>query len=933
MAETYVTISSLKHYDGKIKEVIAEKQDQLVGTEGQVVSFDADGNVISKDLEKIEIDTSNFVTKEEGKGLFSGSYNDLTDKPEIPSVDGFISEEILNNTLSDYTKQSDIPTSLPASDVFDWAKKEVKPSYTAEEVGADESGSADKALSDAKDYVDEKIDTLVGEGASTTLDTIGEISKAIEEHQDVTNALNSAIGNKANVSDLTSHVNNTDMHITSTERTNWNDTYALKHGHSNISVLNKITQALLDAWNNAVTHISDTIKHITSDERTLWNTVSSKVDKVSGKGLSTNDFTDTDKSKLDGIATGANKTTVDSALSSTSTNPVQNKVVNTALSSKVPTTRTVNGKALSSDITLSASDIGAAESGHTHKYAGSSSEGGSATSAEKLSTANMGSATNPVYFKDGVPAATTYTLMTSVPSGAKFTDTVYTHPTTSGNKHIPSGGSSGQILRWSADGTAVWGADNNTTYSNMTAATSSADGKAGLVPAPAAGAQAKFLRGDGTWQTPTNTTYSNFVKSGSGAKAGLVPAPSTTAGTTKYLREDGTWATPPDTNTTYTLSSFGITATADELNKLDGVTATATELNYVGGVTSNIQTQLDGKAASSHGTHVSYSTTAPVVAGTASVGSASTVSRSDHVHPAQTTVSGNAGSATKLSTARTIDGVSFNGSANITHYGTCSTAAGTAAKTVSLTGFTLATGARVCVKFTVTNTASSPTLNVNSTGAKSIMYRGSAISAGYLAANRVYEFVYDGTDWELIGDIDTNTTYSVVSTSANGLCPKRDGSTTKFLRGDGTWATPPSGGSGSSVTLLNSLEEIEANTSSSNAAGALALKEFLVGETGTARAYGDHTIPYQSIIKIGNLVVGYIQMGNLAINTVGSHPICTLPEGFRPSGITPAIAVGGHEVGGFVLQIGSNGMVMAMQTVQSGTVLTGTVTISFAFMV
>lgn len=47
----------------------------------------------------------------------------------------------------------------------------------------------------------------------------------------------------------------------------------------------------------------------------------------------------------------------------------------------------------------------------------------------------------------------------------------------------------------------------------------------------------------------TDTTYSNFVKSGSGAKNGLVPAPSTTAGTTKYLREDGTWQTPPNTNT------------------------------------------------------------------------------------------------------------------------------------------------------------------------------------------------------------------------------------------------------------------------------------------------------------------------------------------------------------------------------------------------
>ena len=40
----------------------------------------------------------------------------------------------------------------------------------------------------------------------------------------------------------------------------------------------------------------------------------------------------------------------------------------------------------------------------------------------------------------------------------------YTHPTSAGNKHIPAGGSSGQILRWSADGTAAWGADNNTTY-------------------------------------------------------------------------------------------------------------------------------------------------------------------------------------------------------------------------------------------------------------------------------------------------------------------------------------------------------------------------------------------------------------------------------------------------------------------------------------
>jgi hypothetical protein len=48
----------------------------------------------------------------------------------------------------------------------------------------------------------------------------------------------------------------------------------------------------------------------------------------------------------------------------------------------------------------------------------------------------------------------------------------YVHPTTAGNKHIPSGGSAGQFLKYSASGTAVWAADNNTTYSNATTSAS-----------------------------------------------------------------------------------------------------------------------------------------------------------------------------------------------------------------------------------------------------------------------------------------------------------------------------------------------------------------------------------------------------------------------------------------------------------------------------
>lgn len=131
---------------------------------------------------------------------------------------------------------------------------------------------------------------------------------------------------------------------------------------------------------------------------------------------------------------------------------------------------------------------------------------GNASTATSLTT-NAGTSAQPIYFSGGKPVACGFTIGTSVPAGAKFTDTVYTHPTSSGNKHIPSGGSAGQILRWSADGTAVWGNDNNTTYSAFKAATASAAGGQGLVPAPAAGAQTKYLRADGTWQYPPNTTY------------------------------------------------------------------------------------------------------------------------------------------------------------------------------------------------------------------------------------------------------------------------------------------------------------------------------------------------------------------------------------------------------------------------------------------
>ena len=119
----------------------------------------------------------------------------------------------------------------------------------------------------------------------------------------------------------------------------------------------------------------------------------------------------------------------------------------------------------------SKADSAFAAKSHTHNYAGSGSAGGSANSAVKLDTATAGSATKPVYISGGKPVACTYSLGKDVPANAVFTD------------H---------------------------TYAKMTAATASAAGKEGLVPAPAAGAQGKFLRGDGTWQAIATSGLSAY---------------------------------------------------------------------------------------------------------------------------------------------------------------------------------------------------------------------------------------------------------------------------------------------------------------------------------------------------------------------------------------------------------------------------------------
>ena len=134
------------------------------------------------------------------------------------------------------------------------------------------------------------------------------------------------------------------------------------------------------------------------------------------------------------------------------------------------------------------------------------------------------------------------------------------------------------------------------------------------------------------------------------------------------------------------------------------------------------------------------------------------------------TSDGTSAKANQLTTTRFINGVPFNGTTNVNNFVSCSTAAATAAKTVTIDGFRLLSGAQVRVKFTNANTASSPTLNVSNTGAKPIYYNGlystSFTSTSFpFDADKIYTFTYDGTYWRLEGD--WLNTVTATSTSAN----------------------------------------------------------------------------------------------------------------------------------------------------------------------
>lgn len=158
-------------------------------------------------------------------------------------------------------------------------------------------------------------------------------------------------------------------------------------------------------------------------------------------------------------------------------------------------------------------------------------------------------------------------------------------------------------------------------------------------------------------------------------------------------------------------------------------------------------------------------------------------------------------------------------------YGVCGTAAATAAKVVTIDNFSLETGVKIAVKFTYANTAGTPTLNVNSTGAKNIVaYGTTSAGANKWQAGAVVEMTYDGTSWVMdAGTLATTTYYGMTklnsatnsTSTSEAATPSAVKSAYDLANTANTAATNAASAASTAQTTANS-----ANTAATNAATA-----------------------------------------------------------------------------------------------------------------
>ena len=264
------------------------------------------------------------------------------------------------------------------------------------------------------------------------------------------------------------------------------------------------------------------------------------------------------------------------------------------LDSKVPTSRTINSKPLSANITLSASDVGAAPSS-VQTTLGTVSD-----------TLNAHTSNSDIHF-----TADERTKLSGIQSGAQ----VNTITGVKGNSETSYRTGNVNITKANI---GLGNVDNTADANKSVKHAATADSATSATKAT---------------QDASGNVITSTYETKSAANSKLTEAKNYTDEKVANLLNNSTEAV----DSIYELrDAMEDNADAIEaLNQIAAGKANATHAHAISDIT-NLQSALDGKANSSHGTHVSYSTTVPVMDGTASVGTATTVARSDHKHPTDT---------------------------------------------------------------------------------------------------------------------------------------------------------------------------------------------------------------------------------------------------------------------------------------------------------
>lgn len=325
-----------------------------------------------------------------------------------------------------------------------------------------------------KDEVLQKIEDLIGT-APDTLDTFKEIADALGNDPNFAATIMNLLAGKV---DKETGKQLTSNDYSDSEKAIVADVNAKKHSHNNKSVLDKVTQSLLDAWNAAYNHISDTVKHVTAAERNNWDDANSKKHTHSNKGV-IDKLTQAMLDKLTGIAAGAEvNVQPDWNVTDTASDAyIKNKpsayppAVHNHTKSQISDMPTRLSQFNNDAGYITAADVDTSQN-HTH------ANKSVLDSISQPVVDKWNSVSNKVDKETGKGLSSNdfTTALLGKLNGIAAEANKYVHPTISGNKHIPSGGASGQILKWSADGTAAWGDDNNSdTKVTQTNTTGSAD--------------------------------------------------------------------------------------------------------------------------------------------------------------------------------------------------------------------------------------------------------------------------------------------------------------------------------------------------------------------------------------------------------------------------------------------------------------------------